>query len=95
MFYWLFTEGHAALDGCFAPLICLIPLAPVIAAALMGASIRRTDQDKQNTRRDLVLRLLAHLVVTLGIAALYLTLMGDFAIRRATVHRWIMVSSRR
>jgi len=85
VFYWLFTEGRAALGGCLAPLLCLIPLTPVIAAALMGASIRRTDQDKQNTRRDLVLRLLAHLIVTLGIAALYLALMGDFAIRRATV----------
>ncbi len=85
MFYWLFTEGRTALGGCLVPLLCLIPLAPVITAALMGASIRRTDQDKQNTRRDLVLRLLAHLFVMLGIAALYLTLMGDFAIRRATV----------
>ena len=28
---------------------------------------------------------LAHLIVSLGITALYLTLMGDFAIRRATV----------
>jgi hypothetical protein len=85
MFYWLFTEGRASLGGCLAPLLCLIPLAPVIAAGLMGASIRRTDQDKQNTRHDLVLRLLTHLIVSLGIMALYLALMGDFAIRRAAV----------
>ncbi len=85
MFYWLFTEGRAALGGCLAPLLCLIPLAPVIAAGLMGVPIRRTDQEKQSTRRDLVLRLLAHIIVTLGIAALYLTLMGDSAIRRSAV----------
>jgi type IV secretory pathway TraG/TraD family ATPase VirD4 len=85
MVYWLFTEGRAALSGCLAPLLRLIPLAPVMAAALMGASIRRTDQEKQNTVRDHVLRLLAHGIVSLGILALYLTLMGDFAIRRAAL----------
>ena len=47
MFYWLFTEGRAALSGCLAPLLCLMPLAPVIAAALMGASIRRTDRESR------------------------------------------------
>src|SRR5688572_16006744 len=85
MFYWLFTEGRAALSGCLAPLLCMAPLAPAIAAALMGASIRRTDQEKQSTRRDLTLHLLAHGIVSLGILALYLTFMGDFAIRRATL----------
>ena len=85
MFYWLFTEGRAVLGGCLAPLLCLIPLAPVIVAALMGASIRRTDQEKQSTTRDRVLRLLAHLTVSLGMTAIYLTLMGDFAIRHTRV----------
>jgi len=85
MFYWVFTEGREALSGCLAPLLCLIPLAPVIAAALMGASIRRTDQEKQSTAREHVVRLLAHLIVSLGIAAIYLTLMGDFAIQRTRV----------
>ncbi|HMN12671.1 MAG TPA: type IV secretion system DNA-binding domain-containing protein, partial [Bellilinea sp.] len=85
MFYWLFTEGRSVLGGCLAPLLCLIPLAPVIAAALMGASIRRTDQEKQSTAREHVVRLLAHLIVSLGIAAIYLTLMGDFAIQRTRV----------
>ncbi len=85
MFYWLFTEGRAALGGCLAPLLCRIPLVPLLAAALMGASIRRTDQPKQSTRYDRALRLLAHGIVSLGIAALYLSLMGDFAIHHATV----------
>jgi len=85
MFYWLFTEGRAAPGGCLMPLVCLIPLAPVFAAALLGVSIRRTDEEKQNTRRDLVLHLLTHLIVSLGIVALYLSMMGDFAIHRATV----------
>jgi len=85
MFYWLFTEGRSALGGCLMPLVCLIPLAPVIAAALLGVSIRRTDEEKQNTRRDLVLHLLAHGIVSLGIVALYLALMGDFAIHHATM----------
>jgi len=85
LFYWLFTDGRAARGGCLTPLVCLVPLTPVIAAALMGVSIRRTDEEKQNTRRDLVLHLLAHLVVSLGIAVLYLSMMGDFAIRRAAM----------
>ena len=85
MFYWLFTEGRAALGGCLTPLLCLIPLAPVIAATLMGASIRRTDEEKQNTVQDHVLRLLAHLIVSLGIAAIYLTLMSNFAIKHTRI----------
>ena len=85
MFYWLFTEGRSVLGGCLAPLLCLIPLAPIIAAALMGASIRRTDEEKQGTARDHVVRLLAHLIVSLGILAIYLTMMGDFAIQRTRV----------
>jgi type IV secretory pathway TraG/TraD family ATPase VirD4 len=85
MFYWLFTAGRAALGGCLTPLLCLIPMAPVMAAALMGASIRRTDQEKQSTARDHVLRLLAHLTVSLGIMAIYLTLMRDFAIQHTRV----------
>jgi hypothetical protein len=60
-------------------------LTPVIAAALMGASIRRTDQEKQSTTQDYVLRLLAHLVVSLGILAIYLTLMSDFAIKHTRI----------
>ncbi len=85
MFYWLFTEGRATLGGCLTPLLCLIPLAPIMAAGLMGASIRRTDQDQQSTTWDHVLRLLAHLTVSLGILAIYLTLMSDFAIQRTRV----------
>jgi len=86
----LFTEGRAALGGCLAPLLCLIPLAPVMAAVLMGASIRRTGQEKQSTRRDLVLRLLVHLIVSWNLA-LYLTLMRRFAIRYTRVRRLIRV----
>jgi type IV secretory pathway TraG/TraD family ATPase VirD4 len=85
LFYWLFTEGRAVLGGCLMPLLCLVPSVPIMSAALMGASIRRTDHPKQNTRRDLVLHLLTHLLVSVGITALYLTLMGDFAIRLMTV----------
>jgi hypothetical protein len=84
MLYWLFTEGRDALGGCLAPLLCLTPIVPVLIAALLGPSIRRTDQERQSTRREVVLRLLAHLVVTLGVTAIYLTVMSDFALRRAT-----------
>ncbi|NLF79426.1 MAG: hypothetical protein GX573_27350, partial [Chloroflexi bacterium] len=85
MIYWIFTEGRATLGGCLAPLLCLIPLAPIMTAGLMGASIRRTDEEKQGTARDHVVRLLAHLIVSLGILAIYLTMMGDFAIQRTRV----------
>ncbi|MBI5957351.1 MAG: type IV secretion system DNA-binding domain-containing protein [Chloroflexi bacterium] len=84
MFFWLFTTGREILGGCLLPLICLTALLPILAAALMGAGIRRTGQDKQTTRRDIVLRLLAHLVILLGITSVYLTLMSDFSLRHAT-----------
>ena len=85
MFYWLFTDGRAALGGCVVPALCLIPLAPILTAALLGASIRRTGDERQHTARDRVLRIVAHGIVSLGIMALYLTLMGDFAIRYTTI----------
>jgi hypothetical protein len=84
MLYWLFTAGRDGLDGCLAPLLCLTPIVPLLITALLGPSIRRTDQERQSTRREVVLRLLAHLVVSLGIGAIYLALLGDFALRRAT-----------
>ena len=88
MFYWLFTDGRAALSGCWlVPLSCLIPLAPMMAATLMGASIRRTDQDQQSTRWDHSLRLLAHLAVSFGIMAIYINLMSGNAIRTTRIRQ--------
>ena len=39
MVYWSFTAGKSLLGGCLAPLLCLIPLAPVMAAGLMGCMV--------------------------------------------------------
>ena len=74
MFYWLFTEGRAVLGGCLAPLLCLIPLDQVIAAALMGASYGAQTR-KSNTVWDHVVRLLAHLSVLRGFGV-YFTLIA-------------------
>jgi hypothetical protein len=73
--YWLFTEGREALGGCLAPLLCLMPLAPVIAAALMGASIRRTDREKQDTLFAISQRSIIRWTLTLAWTALAASLM--------------------
>ncbi len=88
MIYWLFTDGRAIFSGCWLlPLLCLIPLAPIMAAVLMGASIRRTDQEQQSTRWNHILRLGAHFTVSGGIMALYVNLMSGYAIRETRIRQ--------
>jgi type IV secretory pathway TraG/TraD family ATPase VirD4 len=81
MFYWLFTEGRALLGGCLAPLLCLTLTAPIMVSAMLGAGIQRTSETQDTSGWKRGAKLLAHLIVVLGVSAVYLTLLGDMAIQ--------------
>src|SRR5690554_2136728 len=81
MFYWLFTEGRALLGGCLAPLICLTLTAPIIVSAVLGAGIQRTSEAIGASGWKRGAKLLTHLIVLMGVAAVYLTLLGDMAVQ--------------
>ncbi len=83
MFYWLFTDGRALLGGCLAPLLCLTLLAPILASAIMGAGIQRTSSPQQALGWKRGAKLFAHIVVLLGVSAIYLALLGDMAVQTA------------
>lgn len=85
MLYWLFTTGRAAVSPCLIPLLCGVPIVPLLVTVLLGPSIRRTDADRQSTVRDILLRLAAHGWLSLGVATMYLAVTGDLALRR-TAH---------
>ena len=81
MFYWLFTEGRALLGGLLAPLLCLTLTAPIMVSAMLGAGIQRTSEVQGTTGWKRSAKLLAHLIVVLGVSAIYLTLLGDMAVQ--------------
>ena len=79
MFYWLFTEGRVLLGGCLAPLLCLTLTAPIVVSAGLGAGIQRTSEAQGAVGWKRGAKLFAHLIVVLGVSAVYLTLLGDMA----------------
>ena len=83
MFYWLVTDGRALLGGCLAPLLCLTVLAPILVSAMMGAGIQRTSNPQQAMGWKRGAKLFAHVIVLLGVSAIYLALLGDMAVQTA------------
>ncbi len=81
MFYWLFTEGRALLGGCLAPLLCLTLLMPILVSTMLGAGIQRTSDPQQATGWKRGAKLFAHIIVLLGVSAIYLTVLGDMALQ--------------
>lgn len=81
MFYWLFTEGRVLLGGCLAPLLCLMPITPLVVSALLGAGIQRTSEGQKLSGWKRGAKLFAHLIVLLGVSAVYVTLLGDMAVQ--------------
>ncbi|MEO8613261.1 MAG: hypothetical protein ABI690_35550, partial [Chloroflexota bacterium] len=81
MFYWLFTEGRTLLGGCLAPLLCLTLTAPIMVSAMLGAGIQRTSEAQGTSGWKRGAKLFAHLIVGLGVSAVYLTLLGDMAVQ--------------
>jgi hypothetical protein len=81
--YWLFTDGQALLAGLLAPLLCLTPAVILITAYALGTGIRRGGNEA--ARRSALQRLLlfvARAALLATVAAVYLTLIGDHAIKR-------------
>ncbi|MCA0453937.1 MAG: type IV secretory system conjugative DNA transfer family protein [Chloroflexi bacterium] len=81
MFYWLFTGGRALLGGCLAPLLCLTLLAPVIVSAILGAGIQRTNEAQGTSGWKRAAKFFAHLIVLLGVSAVYLMFVGNMAVQ--------------
>jgi type IV secretory pathway TraG/TraD family ATPase VirD4 len=81
MFYWLFTEGRTLLGGCLAPLLCLTLTAPIMVSAMLGAGIQRTSEAQGTADWKRGAKLFAHLIVVLGVSAIYLTFLGDMAVQ--------------
>ncbi|MBW7881008.1 MAG: type IV secretory system conjugative DNA transfer family protein [Anaerolineae bacterium] len=94
MIYWLFTGGRDVVSGLLWPLLCLTPVLFVIAASGLGAGIRRSSDD--HARRSAMARVLLFLVygvTLLTVAALFLILLGDQAVRRGASNANSLVTS--
>ncbi len=84
MIYWLFTDGRDGLTAFLFPLLCCAPMAMLISAAALGASIRRTSDEGANASSWMqrVLLVVTYAVVLLTVATAYLMLLGDQAVNR-------------
>jgi len=83
MIYWLFTEGRDGLTALLFPLLCCTPMAMLITAGALGASIRRTSDDGANASwLQHVLLVVTYAVVLLTVTTGYLVLLGDQAVKR-------------
>ncbi len=85
MLYWLFTEGGQRISSWLAPLLCLMPILSITAAALLGAGIRRSGDQHKVAASPLkrIIVILAYSVVLLTATSLYLALVGDIALQPA------------
>jgi hypothetical protein len=83
MIYWLFTDVRDALTGLLFPLMCCTPMAMLITAAVLGASIRRTSEEGANASwLQRVLLVVTYASVLVTVATVYLMLLGDQAVKR-------------
>jgi type IV secretory pathway TraG/TraD family ATPase VirD4 len=85
MFYWLFTEGKAALAGLMWPLTCASIVIPLVVATLLGVGIQRRagGTPLKTTGAISVGRLLSFIIPSLGVMALYTNLLSGIAITRS------------
>src|SRR5690606_23881675 len=67
--------------GCLAPLLCLTLTTPIMVSAALGAGIQRTSEAQGISGWKGGAKLLAHLIVLMGVSAVYLTLLGDMAVQ--------------
>jgi hypothetical protein len=83
MIYWLFTDGRDMLVGMIWLLLCLTPVLLIFTAARLGAGIRRTsDEGGQYAHGSQRVFIMTHLAVMLTVAALFLALIGEQALKR-------------
>ena len=81
MIYWLFTNGRAILSSLTAPLLCLTLLLPLVVSAIFGAGIQRSSETQSISGWKRGVKLFTHGILLLGVATLYLSLLGDVAIQ--------------
>lgn len=86
MIYWLFTQGRSILSALALPLLCLGIAAPVAFVSLLGFGIqRRADGTPlQTTGLRSAARVLCFLLPSLAVAAVYVSLLGELGLTRAT-----------
>lgn len=81
MIYWFFTDGREMLSSLLIPLSCLTLLMPLIASAVFGAGIQRSSDLQSISGWKRGLKNFTHIIVLMGITAIYLSLASDMAIQ--------------
>ncbi|MBZ0294159.1 MAG: type IV secretory system conjugative DNA transfer family protein [Anaerolineae bacterium] len=81
MIYWLFTDGRTLLGSLTLPLLCLTLLLPLVVSAMFGAGIQRSSETQSIPGWKRGVKLFTHGILLLGVATLYLSLVGDVAIQ--------------
>ncbi len=83
MFYWLFTSGRALLTPLVLPLMCLSVALPLLVAWTLGVGIQQRAEGTPSDRARSGWRLLCLLLPNLGVSALYVALVGGWAVTRS------------
>lgn len=81
MIYWLFTEGQNLLNGLLIQLLCLTLFMPLIAGAVFGAGIQRSNEIHSISDWKRGLKIFSHAVVLMGITTIYVSFLSDIAIQ--------------
>ncbi|MDX2138474.1 MAG: type IV secretory system conjugative DNA transfer family protein [Chloroflexota bacterium] len=83
MIYWLFTDGREMLAGLLPALLCATPIVLLVTAGALGASIRRTRDDRPKpSALQRVMLIAAYAAVLLTVTVVYLMLIGESAVQR-------------
>lgn len=86
MMYWLFTQGRAMLSALTLPLLCLGISAPILFAIMLGVGIQRRAEGTplQTSGVMNVVRVLSFVLPNFAVVALYVNLLGNTAVAKAT-----------
>src|SRR5262249_49942653 len=89
MFYWLFTEGRALVSPLLCPLSCLGIFVPIVAVVILGVGIqRRADGTPLSTTGwASFAKVSAFIAPNVGVVTVYLSLLGNTAIQRASTQQ--------
>ncbi len=89
MFYWLFTQGRTLVAPLVLPLLCVSFVVPLAFVALLGIGIQRRANGKPLYTSGLMTtaRIVSFVVPNIGATALYVTLLSDLAVTRATTRQ--------
>ncbi len=90
MFYWLFTQGRALrTPTVLIPLLCAAVVLPTLFAVALGIGIQKRSGGRplQTSGWLSLLCLLCFVAPNVGLSALYVALLGDTAVTRATTRQ--------